>query len=63
MVNVGIAIMRTTATIPPIMAGVWSEELDTFLSVEGSGPSVVGGEHSPSLRDEIATEHFESSVN
>ena len=43
--------MTTAATIPPMMA-VLLEELVEDVVVS----------HSPSLRDEIATEHFESTV-
>ena len=69
-----IAIMRRTATAPPIMAAVLSEELCELevvvLLIVGSVVllvvgSVMGGcieEYSPSVRDEIATEHSESTV-
>ena len=50
-----IAIMRKAATTPPpIMAAV--------LSVELCELEVVLPEHSPSVRDEIATEHSRSTV-
>ena len=90
---IAIDMMRMTATTPPIMAAVLSEELwemvEAVVSVLGAVPllvvlsvvvmlllvvgsivvmvllvvgSVLGGEHSLSLRDEIATEHSESTV-
>ena len=63
-------MMRITATTdPPMMAAVLSKVVGV-LSVGGSevgsggvtSLSVIGGWHSPSPRDEVATGHSESTV-
>ena len=76
MTVIAIMRTITTATTPPIMAVVLCELTEAVVSVLGAVPllvvlsvvvmlllvveSVVGGEHF-SLRDEIATEHSEST--
>ena len=54
------ALMKLMATTPPMMA---TEMVETVVMLECSVVVLLArGEHSPSLRDEIATEHSVSTV-
>ena len=60
-----IAMMSTIATTPPIMAAVLSLPAVGRVWVREGLGSLGGGEgfeHSGSLREEIVTEHWESTV-